>query len=301
MTNDDVIYRHRLRILALAAECGSVAGACRIAGINRSTFYRWRNMAQRFGLEILRPRERRAPQMPNATPVLIEQRILAFSLGQPGLGPRRIAAELARPNWGGFVVSAASLWRVLARHGLSTRSKRLALIAGYAAPPEPSRPEPQPERHLEADRPGELVQFDSFCIGRLSGTKGIVWQYTAIDAASSYVWAELHVTPRHPDVRFCSALARRVAKELVACGWRLERVTTDNGSEVRNHVFDETAGRLGARHTLLYPGRPQSNGCVERVQRTILEECWKPAFARFLIPKYVGLRSDPERYLRYYG
>jgi len=31
---------------------------------------------------------------------------------------------------------------------------------------------------------------------------------------------------------------------------------------------------------------------VERVQETILDECWKPAFARYLIPKYTGLRLD---------
>jgi transposase-like protein len=61
MTNDDVIYRHRLRILVLAKECGSVAMACRLAEIHRSTYYRWRAQAERFGLEILRPRERRSP------------------------------------------------------------------------------------------------------------------------------------------------------------------------------------------------------------------------------------------------
>ena len=58
---------------------------------------------------------------------------------------------------------------------------------------------------------------------------------------------------------------------------------------------------LGAKHTFIRAGRPQTNGCVERVQQTILEECWKPAFARYLIPKQTGLRLDLERYLRYYN
>ena len=58
---------------------------------------------------------------------------------------------------------------------------------------------------------------------------------------------------------------------------------------------------LGARHSFIRAGRPQTNGCVERVQQTILEECWKPAFARYLIPKQTGLRLDLERYLRYYN
>ena len=272
MTNDDVLFSYRLRVLASARELGSVALACRLHGIHRSTFYCWQQQAERFGLEILRPRERRRPQMPNAIPVLIEQRIVAFALGHPGYGPARVASELRRAQWGGLTVSANGVWRVLRRHGIGTRALRLGLLAGYAAPPEPAR-DPEPERHIAADHPCELVQLDCFCIGRLTGTRGVVWQYTAIDAASAFTWAELHVTPKNPDARFTSALARRVAEDLAAAGWRLERVSTDGGSEFCNQTFRETLAGLGARHTRISPGRPQSNGFVERVQRTILEEC----------------------------
>lgn len=152
----------------------------------------------RFGLEVLRPRERRQPRMPNAISQLVVQRIVAFALGQPGLGPDRISAELRRKKWGGIKVSPAGIWRVLRRHGLNTRRKRLSLVAGYAVPPEPEKREPEPERHIEADHPGELVQMDCMYIGRLSGAKGAVWQYTAIDVASAFTWAELHTTPREP-------------------------------------------------------------------------------------------------------
>jgi transposase InsO family protein len=48
-------------------------------------------------------------------------------------------------------------------------------------------------------------------------------------------------------------------------------------------------------------GRPTSNGHVERLQQTILEECWRPSFARSLVPKYTALRKDLEHYLRYYN
>jgi len=218
MTNDDVLYAYRLRVLASARELGSVAAACRLHGIHRSTYYRWRHAVDRFGPEILRPRGRRAPQMPNSIPVLVEQRIVAFTLGFPGYGPAHIASELRREKWGGFTVSANGVYRVLRRHGLGTRALRYALLAGYAAPPEPAR-EPEPERHIAVDHPGELVQMDCFCIGRLAGTKGVVWQYTAIDAASAFTWAELHVTPRNPDARFASRLAHRVAGEPAVAGW----------------------------------------------------------------------------------
>jgi hypothetical protein len=37
------------------------------------------------------------------------------------------------------------------------------------------------------------------------------------------------------------------------------------------------------------------------VQRTIIEECWKPAFARYLVPRCTGLRRELERYLACYN
>jgi len=301
VTEDDALYRFRLRVFALAQELGNARAACRAMGIHPSTYYRWRRQLLRFGPEILRPRERRAPRMPNATSPLVEQRVVAFSLGHPGFGPSRIAAELASERWGGIRLSPNGVWRILRRHGLGTRARRLGLVAGYAAPPELDRPAPEPERHLDVGHPGELVQMDCFCVGRLSGTVGTVWQYTAIDLASAHVWAELHVTPRNPSARFTSALAQRVAADLAARGWRVEAVMSDNAQEFRSIEFEAAVRALEARHVFIRAGRPQTNGCVERVQGTILEECWKPAFARYLIPKYTGLRLDLARYLRYYN
>jgi transposase InsO family protein len=285
----------------MAQELGNARAACRAMGIHPSTYYRWKRQLDRYGPEILRPRERRPPRMANQTSVLVEQRVVAFALGHPGFGPARIAAELARPKWGGIRLSTNGVWRVLRRHGLSTRAKRYGLVAGYAAPPEPQRPTPAPERHLDVDHPGQLVQLDCFCIGRLSGTKGTVWQYTAIDVASAYTWATLQVTRRNPSATWTSQLAHTVAADLAARGWKLERVMSDNAQEFRAATFQTTIATLGASHRFIRAGRPQTNGCVERVQQTILEECWKPAFARYLIPKQTGLRLDLERYLRYYN
>ena len=80
MTPEDSIYRFRLRTLALAEELGNVRAACRAMGIHHSTFYRWRRQAERYGLELLRPRERRRPQMANATSPVVEQRVVAFAV-----------------------------------------------------------------------------------------------------------------------------------------------------------------------------------------------------------------------------
>jgi transposase InsO family protein len=299
VTHDDVLFGYRLQLFALAAERG-VSEACRLMGVHRSTYYRWKRQVDRHGLEMLRPRERRRPVMPNQFSVLVEQKIVAFALGHPGLGPRRIASRLARPAWGGLLVSPDGVYKTLVRHGLNTRARRLALVAGYRAPMQPPA-EPEPAPHIDTDRPGELVGIDCFFVGRLHGAKGPVWQITAIDTYSSFAWADLVTTgPKGPTVAQTSALARRVAAELRQADWQLERVLTDNGTEFGRREF---GARLpaGVHHSQIRSGRPQTNGHVERLHRTILEECWRPAFARYLQVRFSGLRRDLAHYLHDYN
>ena len=268
-------------------------------GVNRSTYYRWKPEVERAGLEMLRPRERRRPRMPNQLSVLVEQKIVAFALGHPGLGPRRIASRLARPQWGGLLVSPNGVYKTLVRHGLNTRAKRLALVAGYRAPFAPPR-EPAPEPHIDSSRPGELVGIDCFFVGRLHGAKGPVWQITAIDtyeASPGPSWSlpRPKARPSSRPPRSPSEFAPELQREA-----NLERVLTDNGSEFGRREF---AARLpaGVAHTQIRSGRPQTNGHVERLHRTILEERWRPAFARYLQVRFSGLRRDLASYLHDYN
>ena len=129
MTKDDVLFGYRQQLFAEAART-SVSAACRTFGVHRSTYYHWKRQVDRHGLEMLRPRERRRPQMPNQLPKMIEERIVSFSIAHPGLGPKRVASELAREKWGGIVVSPNGVWKVLCRHGLNTRAKRLGADRG---------------------------------------------------------------------------------------------------------------------------------------------------------------------------
>jgi transposase InsO family protein len=300
MTDHDVLYGYRMALFALAART-TVSHACRTFGVHRSTYYAWKRQVDRHGLEMLRPRERRRPRMPNQLSVLVEQRIVAFALGHPGLGPRRVSAELRRPKWGGLVVSPNGVWRVLRRHGLNTRAKRLGLVAGYAAPYQPAREAPA-AAHIDVHHPGELVGIDSFYVGRLRDTRDPVWQLTAIDCYSSYAWAELVTCPTNqPSAKQTSRLARRVATDLRRAGWQLTRVLSDNGNEYRSLPFTTTITRLGATHTRIRAGRPQTNGHVENLHKTILDECWRPSFARSLYPTYTALRADLADYLSYYN
>jgi hypothetical protein len=105
MSQDDVLFRYRLRLFTPAKELGNVSEACRRMGVSRQTYYRLKHQTDRFGPEALRVRERRRPRQPNEIGPPLEQRIVAFSLAHPGFGPRRISAELASEKWGGIRIS----------------------------------------------------------------------------------------------------------------------------------------------------------------------------------------------------
>lgn len=300
MTKDDALFGYRCQVFDLAGRT-TITHACRTFGIHRSTYYAWKAQVDRGGLERLRPKERRRPQMPNQLSAVIEQRIVSFAIAHPGLGPKRISSELGREKWGAIAVSPSGVYNALRRHGLNTRKLRLSLVAGYRAPYEPPR-EPQPEPHIDVSRPGELVGIDCFKVGRLKGVNGDVWQLTAIDVYSSFGWTDLVVCPTgNPSAKQTSKLARRIAAELSQAGWRLERVLSDNGNEFKAGFHELVTGQLEARHTYIRSGRPQTNGHVERLHRTILEECWRPAFARYLYVRFTGLRRDLDHYLRGYN
>lgn len=75
---------------------------------------------------------------------------------------------------------------------------------------------------------------------------------------------------------------------------------SDNANEFKG-TFSDTIANLKARHTRIHAGRPQTNGNVEALHKTILDECWRPAFARYLYPRLTGLRRELDTYLKFYN
>ena len=263
MLDSDLLYRFRLRLFALAEELGNVsAGLSHVRACTARPTTAGSRASRALGPRDAAPAG--APQPAHAQPDQPGHRATGPRLRHrpPGLGPRRISASLAQERWGGIVISHNGVWRILRRHGLSRRVSRLSLVAGYAARPEPGRP-PEPERHIEVDHPGELVGFDCFHVGRLSGTKGKVWQYTAIDLATSYIWAELHTTPLNPSARNTSRLARRVAADL-ASGAGASSASSPTTAPSSAAPSSATRSRdVGAVQTRIHPGRPT----IERLGR----------------------------------
>ncbi len=97
------------------------------------------------------------------------------------------------------------------------------------------------------------------------------------------------------------SLVRGVRRSTAAHLLQFDGLSDDTYRTIRGDARSAHDPRSG-RHPDVHPaGRPATNGAVERVQRTILEECWRPAFARSLVPKLTGLTRDLAGYLRFYN
>ncbi len=312
MRFDQLIASHRMRLMSVVESASSVRAGCRRAGIHPSTYYDWLQKIEREGLEGLTPRSGRT-RVKSPQRIRLEAEVVALSLANPPWGPDRLFVELrARGVYPG---SASQVWRILKSHRLNQRRLRYRMLAIARGLDEADRGNHQPGSRsqrwvgtLQAETPGELVQMDCFHIGALkearlgsAKTPGVVWQYTAIDVASSFVWAQLHTTAHNPSAVHTTALAMRVAQDLTRWGWPLQTISTDRGNEFVDHRFGDTLNKLGATHRYITPGRPQSNGKVEQVHNTILQECWKPAFVTYTTPSITGLRDDLTQYLDYYN
>ena len=235
-------------------------------GISRPTAHKWIRRWRSEGESGLVDRSSRPHATPHRTTAATEARVCRLRQARK-LGPARLGPILGLP--------ASTVHRILARHGLN----RLAHL---------DRPTGQLIRRYERDRPGELLHVDVKKLGRIpdgGGHKvlgrqagratrsgmGFDYIHSAVDDHSRLAYSEVH-----PDEKAatCAAFLRRAAAFFAGCGIdRIERVLTDNAWPYRkSFAWQQALADLGATGKLTRAYRPQTNGKVERFNRTLLDE-----------------------------
>lgn len=282
MTTDKKIARRKLSLLELAADLCNVSKACRVMGYSRQQFYEIRRNFQTYGAEGLIDRlpGARGPH-PNRVAAEIEAAILDHALAHPCHGPMRVAQELALR---GIQVSSGGVRGVWQRHGLATKHDRLLRLEKATAERKIQLSDEQirllerfspefRERHIEAAHTGALVAVDTFFVGVLKGV-GKVYLQTAIDCHSRHAWARLY--PNKLPVTAVQLMNNDVLPTFEAHGARIDAVLSDNGREFcgreDRHPYELFLQLEGIEHKRTRVNRPQSNGIVERLHRTLLDE-----------------------------
>jgi len=205
----------------------------------------------------------------------IERRIVALRVTKRW-GPHRIGYHLGLPR--------STVGRVLARYRMPLL---VHLDQATGRPIRRSRPV-----RYETERPGALVHLDIKKLGRIPDGgghrmlgramgnrhnrkrgRGYAYLHHAVDDHSRLAYSEILGDERGKTAaRFWTRARAWFARR----GIRVQAVLTDNGACYRSRAFARALGKQ-VKHRRTRPYRPQTNGKVERFNRTLLAE-W--AYAR---------------------
>jgi transposase InsO family protein len=157
------------------------------------------------------------------------------------------------------------------------------------------------ERHVESSRPGELLAQDTFFVGHLKGV-GKVWLQAVVDTFGSYGFGYLHTgkLPEHA----AAVLHNEVLPRYEEWGLEVKAVLTDNGREYcgkESHPFELYLALNDITHKKTRVNRPQTNGFVERFNRTLLDEFFRKAFREKFYASVEELQKDLDKYLKFYN
>ena len=266
----------RLRLARCVVEDGwTPARAAERFNVSVTTARRWAERYRENGKAGMVDRSSRPRTCPHQTPRRRERRVIGLRVSRRW-GPARIAYHLG--------MHPSTVHKILSRYGCV----RLAFTdPATGAPVRATRRRPTRYEH---DAPGDLVHVDIKKLGRIpdggghkflgrakgrknrSGT-GYWYIHNAVDDHSRLAYSELLDDERKETA---AAFWHRASAYFADAGITVRRVLTDNGSCYRSHAFADALGP-DISHKRTRPYRPQTNGKVERYNRTLLEE-W--AYAR---------------------
>ncbi|MFI9451549.1 IS481 family transposase [Amycolatopsis sp. NPDC052450] len=246
-----------------------------------STAKRWAGRYRTGGEAAMVDRSSRPRRSPSRTPARTERRIIKVRVLRRW-GPARIAYLLG--------LNPSTVHRVLRRYGLA----RLSHLDRATA---------QPVRRYEHPAPGDLIHVDIKKLGNIPDGGG----HRVLDRATGLRHKKATTTARYRDgkPRIGSSYLHNAVddhsrlayseilpdqkKETAAAFWQrahtfftsngitVTRVLTDNGACYKSRLWRDTLRDADIVHKRTRPYRPQTNGKVERFNRTLLEE-W--AYAR---------------------
>lgn len=230
--------------------------------VSPTTAARWSARYRQLGSAAMSDRSCRPHSSPAQTPTRTERRIIKLRVTRRW-GPARIGYLLG--------LHPSTVHRVLTRYRLA----RLAWL---------DRATGRVVRRYEHAHPGDLVHVDIKKLGRIPDGggwrvngrqerpnrhrgQGYAYLHNAVDDHSRLAYSEVLADERKETA---AGFWLRAQAWFAGCGITVRRVLTDNGSCYRSRDFAAALGSVTHKRTRPY--RPQTNGKVERFNRTLLEE-----------------------------
>jgi putative transposase len=236
---------------------------CELYGICRKTGHKWVGRYREHGVEGLLDRSRVPHRSPQRSEQRCEQALVEERRAHPGWGARKLLLRLRQrhPQWAWPAASTAG--EILRRHGLIEPRRR----RGRSPTAKPRVEATAPNRLWTADFKGEFR----------TGDGQLCYPLTVVDRFSRYLLGCRN--------RRSTAIlqARPVFEELFAEYGLPTAILTDGGPPFASPCSPRRLSqlsvwwiKLGIEPVLIQPGKPQQNGCHERMHRTLKAATARP-------------------------
>ena len=239
----------------------SVSDLCELYGISRKTGYKWVNRYKLEGTLGLVEKSRAPLSSPHHVDEAVEHIILDVKNQFPSWGAPKIFAYLTRNSLGLKIPSTTTIGRYLRLNNLALPKKKTSSLKFKSKCLTPAK---EPNSVWAADFKGDFL---SRC-----GTKN--YPLTVTDLSSRYLLC--------CQSQYGTSLEETMSNfKLVFQEYGLPAVIrTDNGSQFFSpHGISKLSIwwiKLGIKPEQIARGRPQQNGCHERMHRTLKEDAIDP-------------------------
>jgi putative transposase len=259
-----------------------VARVCQAWEVPRSSFYAARQAGAEDTGAAASP-ARRGPK-----PAISDQGLLAA-----------IRADLARSPWAGE--GHRKVWaRLRAMDGIRVSRKRVlrlmrehALLSPHRARP---RPEAAHERHIVTEAPNAMWATDATQIATVEDGK--VWLFGVAEHWNAELlgWHVAKHGTRYEAIQAVGMAVRQQFSHLGTGAARGLALRHDHGSNFMSNAFQRQIRFWGMAPSYAFVAEPETNGCIERLFRTLKEQIVHGRIFRTLEEVRDAVRAFVARY-----